>query len=143
MSIQCAYLPHATSQANRNDRTGSRWLSPTMMTQRLLFPHFIYQLLIGRAYDNAWAGPQEETTPHPRSALASEQTLPRPSPVSAACSLGIPQMTTPPTVSYTAASPRVGSTIDSRRSLPRSRTASTSIKPMKERLTLPETAELT
>jgi hypothetical protein len=92
MSIQCTYLPHAMSQANRNDRT----MVPSVFTNyddtclgiAAIVPHAACKLLMGHAYDKARARPQEETTPRPKPALASEQTPPRSSP-SLACNTQI------------------------------------------------------
>jgi hypothetical protein len=61
MRIQCAYLPHATSQPNRSDKTvvlssftnydGTRpGITSNVHAHRL-------QLQMGRTYDKAWSGP--------------------------------------------------------------------------------------
>ena len=91
MRIQCAYLPHATLQPNRSDKTAvlSSFTNYDGTCPRItstVRPHRL-QLQMGRTYDKAWSGPLEETTPRPRSASASGQTSPRPSSASATCPL--------------------------------------------------------
>jgi hypothetical protein len=97
------------SQANRNDRT----MVPSVFTNyddtclgiAAIVPHAACKLLMGHAYDKARARPQEETTPRPKPALASEQTPPRSSPSLATYSPRIPQEATPSTVSSTSTNP--------------------------------------
>jgi hypothetical protein len=76
------------------------------------------QLRMGCAYDKAWSGPREETTPCPKPTSTSEQTPPHPRLASANCTPQIPQKATPSTVPYATESPRAGSAMASGRHPP-------------------------
>jgi hypothetical protein len=87
MSIQCAYLTHVVSHANRSDWNAA----PSAFTNydkacigsTTAIPHVVYQLMMGHAYDIAWADPRGETLSPLKLASASEQTPPRLSPAAA------------------------------------------------------------
>lgn len=83
MSIQCAYLPHTTSQANMSDRTAvlSTFTNYNDVCPGITatVPHTVCRLRMGRTYDKVWSGPREETTPRPKPVSASKQAPPRPS----------------------------------------------------------------
>jgi hypothetical protein len=135
MSIQCAYLPHAISQANSSNKTAilSTFTNYDGACPRITVtvppPHTVWTS--GRNYASPEAG------------LASEQTSPRPILESASCPPRIPQKAIPSTVSCMVASPGAGSALASGKLPPHPSMASASIIPMKERPTSPETAELT